>query len=116
MDDLCFMSASEASSLIRRKMLSPVELMTAVLDRINALEPKINAFSALDAEAALCGAKFAEAQVIEGSSILGPLHGVPVTIKDLASVEGLPFQKGSHIEAENIGVADAPFVSRLRDA
>jgi aspartyl-tRNA(Asn)/glutamyl-tRNA(Gln) amidotransferase subunit A len=116
MDDLCFMSATEASRLIREKKLSPVELMTAVLERINALEPQINAFSALDGEAALCRAKSAEAQVKEGSSKLGPLHGIPVTIKDLASVEGLPFQRGSHIDADNIGVADAPFVSRLREA
>ena len=96
MDDLCFMSATEASKLIREKKLSPVELMTAVLERINALEPQINAFSALDGEAALCLAKSAEAQVKEGNGKLGPLHGIPVTIKDLASVEGLPFQRGSH--------------------
>ena len=86
MDDLCFMSATEASRLIREKKLSPVELMTAVLERINALEPQINAFSALDGEAALCRAKSAEAQVKEGNGKLGPLHGIPVTIKDLASV------------------------------
>jgi len=114
MSDLCFMPASEAIRLMRQKKLSPVELMTAVLERINSLEPQINAFSAFDAEGALSGARSAEAKLAEGNDILGPLHGIPLTIKDLASVEGLPFQRGSRIEANNIGVADAPFVSRLR--
>ena len=47
---------------------------------------------------------------------LGPLHGVPVTIKDLASVKDMPFKRGSHINAGDVGTEDAPFVTRLRDA
>ena len=61
MEDLCFMPATEAAALIRDKKLSPVELMTAVLARIEALEPQVNAFAALDANAAMVGAKSAEA-------------------------------------------------------
>ena len=116
MDDLCFMPAGEAAALIRDKKLSPVELMTAVLARIEALEPKLNAFVALAADAAMAEAKTAETALNATDSRLGPLHGIPVTIKDLSSVEGLPFQRGSHIEAGNIGAVDAPFVSRLREA
>jgi len=116
MDDLCFMPAGEAAALIRDKKLSPVELMTAVPARIEALEPKLNAFVALAADAAMAEAKTAETALNATDSRLGPLHGIPVTIKDLSSVEGLPFQRGSHIEAGNIGAVDAPFVSRLREA
>jgi aspartyl-tRNA(Asn)/glutamyl-tRNA(Gln) amidotransferase subunit A len=113
--ELCFMPAVEAERRIRAKELSPVELMTAVLARIEALEPRINAFSALAAEAAMDGAKSAEAALTAGVKI-GPLHGVPVTIKDLAPVAGLPFQRGSLIEADSIGTVDAPFVARLKAA
>ena len=116
MDDLCFMPANKAATLIRNKKLSPVELMSAVLTQVEALEPKVNAFAALAADEAMLEAKSAEA-VLKASDVRpGPLHGIPVTIKDLASVKGLPFERGSHIEAGNIGAADAPFVSRLRSA
>jgi aspartyl-tRNA(Asn)/glutamyl-tRNA(Gln) amidotransferase subunit A len=113
--DLCFMPAAEAARRIWAKELSPVELMTAVLARIEALEPRVNAFAALAAEAALDGAKAAEAALSSGEA-LGPLHGLPVTIKDLAPVAGLPYQSGSHIKAGNIATVDAPFVTRLKDA
>jgi aspartyl-tRNA(Asn)/glutamyl-tRNA(Gln) amidotransferase subunit A len=116
MDDLCFMPANKAATLIRNKKLSPVELMSAVLTQVEALEPKVNAFAALAADEAMLEAKSAEA-VLKASDVRpGPLHGIPVTIKDLASVKGLPFERGSHIEAGNIGAVDAPFVSRLRSA
>lgn len=105
MDDLCFMPATEATRLIREKKLSPVELMAAVLARIEALEPKVNAFAALAADAAMADAKRAEDAVNKANGDLGPLHGIPVTIKDLASVKGLPFERGSHIEAGNVGTA-----------
>ena len=116
MDDLCFMPANKAATLIRNKKLSPVELMSAVLTQVEALEPKVNAFAALAADEAMLEAKSAEA-VLKASDVRpGPLHGIPVTIKDLASVKGLPFERGSHIEAGNIGTVDTPFVSRLRSA
>jgi aspartyl-tRNA(Asn)/glutamyl-tRNA(Gln) amidotransferase subunit A len=113
--ELCFMPAVEAARRIRAKELSPVELMTAVLARIERLEPDLNAFVVLDADAAMAGARSAQAAVAAGGP-LGPLHGLPVTIKDLAPVAGLPYQRGSHIEAGNIAAADAPFVARMKDA
>ena len=116
MDDLCFMPATEAAALIREKKLSPVELTSAVLARIEALEPKVNAFAALAADKTMADARRAEAALSQSGGELGPLHGIPVTIKDLASVEGLPFERGSNIDAGAIGTEDAPFVSRLRQA
>jgi aspartyl-tRNA(Asn)/glutamyl-tRNA(Gln) amidotransferase subunit A len=116
MDDLCFMPATEAAALIREKKLSPVELTSAVLARIEALEPRVNAFAALAADKAMADARRAEAELGRSGGELGPLHGIPVTIKDLASVEGLPFERGSNIDAGAIGTEDAPFVSRLRRA
>ncbi len=116
MDDLCFMPATEAATLIREKKLSPVELTSAVLARIEALEPKVNAFAALAADKAMADARRAEADLSRTGAEIGPLHGIPVTIKDLAAVEGLPFERGSHIHAGNIATEDAPFVARLRAA
>jgi aspartyl-tRNA(Asn)/glutamyl-tRNA(Gln) amidotransferase subunit A len=116
MDDLCFMPARDAAALIREKKLSPVELMSAVIARIEALEPKVNAFAVLAADAAMAGAKRAEAALTQSDGDLGPLHGIPVTIKDLAAVEDMPFERGSHIEAGHVAAADAPFVTRLRTA
>ncbi len=116
MDDLCFMPATEAARLIREKKLSPVELTSAVLARIEALEPKVNAFAALAADTAMADAKRAEEALAHADGNLGPLHGVPVTIKDLASVKDMPFKRGSHINAGDVGTEDAPFVTRLRDA
>ncbi len=113
--DLCFMPALEAARRIRAKELSPVELMNAVLARIERLEPNLNAFAALAADLAMEGAKSAEAAVAAGEA-LGPLHGLPMTIKDLAPVAGLPYRRGSHIEAGNIAPTDAPFVARMREA
>lgn len=113
--ELCFLPATEAAALIRDKALSPVELMIAVLARIEVLEPEINAFATLAADAAMDGAKAAEAAITSGEC-LGPLHGLPVTIKDLMPVAGLPFQRGSFIEEHNIAAVDAPFVTRLKAA
>ena len=116
MADRWFMPANKAATRIRNKKLSPVEIMSAVLTQVEALEPKVNAFAALAADEAMLEAKSAEA-VLKASDVRpGPLHGIPVTIQDLASVKGLPFERGSHIEAGNIGAVDAPFVSRLRSA
>ena len=113
--DLCFLPATDAARLIRDKRLSPVDLMQAVLDRIEALEPSLNAFATLAADAAMDGAKAAEADVAAGGA-LGPLHGVPVTIKDLAAAKGLPFERGSNIEKGRVADFDTPFVARLRNA
>ena len=88
-DDLCFTPATELSTLIRRKELSPVELIDAVLARIEACEPRINAFAALTAERAREAAQRAEAALMKGDAD-GALFGLPVTIKDLTETAGIP--------------------------
>ena len=114
--DLNFLPATEAIKLIREKKLSPVELMSAILERIAALEPRVNAFSTFDFEMAMDQAKSAEALVAANNSHLDPLHGIPVTIKDLTSVLGLPFQRGSRIDADHVGTIDEPVVQRLKNS
>jgi amidase/aspartyl-tRNA(Asn)/glutamyl-tRNA(Gln) amidotransferase subunit A len=81
-DDFVPMPAAQMAALIRRRVLSPVELVRAVLDRIAARNPSLNAFVHLDPEGALAAARAAERQVMAGVA-LGPLHGVPIAIKDL---------------------------------
>lgn len=113
--DLCYTPASELLSLIRKKTLSPVELTRAVLDRIERTNPKLNAFCAVTADSALQTARRAE-QAAARSEMLGPLHGIPFTIKDLAFTEGVRTMSGSCIFEHRVTDVDAPFVRRLRGA
>ena len=105
MTDLATLTAVEQAQLIRDRRASPVEVTRAVLDRIAAWEPRINAFAALDAERAMIAARAAEAMVMAGVP-LGPLHGVPVTIKDVQAVEGLPTRRGSRLTPTTPAAAD----------
>ena len=114
-DDLCFAPATELSPLIRRRELSPVELIDAVLARIEACEPRINAFATLTAERARDAAKRAEARLMQGDAG-GALFGVPVTIKDLTETAGIPTERGSHALKGHVPALDAPVVSRLEAA
>src|SRR5262245_10184461 len=113
--ELCFTPASELVRLIRTKALSPVELMRAVLERIERLNPTLNCFCTVTAEAALASAKDAEQAVMRGGA-LGPLHGLPVSIKDLALTRGVRTAAGSFIYEHRVPDVDAPFVARLRAA
>src|SRR5947209_203526 len=110
-----FMTAVELAELIRTKKISPVESMHALLDRIAALEPKVNAFAYLGADQAMDAAKRAESQLMNGARI-GRLHGIPVTIKDLLFTKDMPTQRGSKIFAGDRPSEDTPIVPRLQDA
>jgi aspartyl-tRNA(Asn)/glutamyl-tRNA(Gln) amidotransferase subunit A len=112
-EDLGFLPATRLAELIRTKQLSPVEYMRALLGRIEALEPKINAFAHLAAEPAMDAAHAAEARLMSGERI-GRLHGVPVTIKDLAYTKDMPTQQGSLIYQGYRPAEDAPIVPRLK--
>ena len=114
--DLCYLPAARMTAAIRARELSPVEIFDAVAERIEALEPRVNAFAALDLDAARGAARSAEAAAAGGGA-LGPLHGVPVTIKDLTDLAGKPTRRGSHT-TENAppAPADAPVVARLKAA
>ena len=85
--ELCFTPATELAGAIRAKKLSSVEITSTVLERIAALEPKLNAFAHLAAEEAMEAAAKADRAFAKGDSI-GPLHGIPVTIKDHRSRAG----------------------------
>ncbi|HET8997409.1 MAG TPA: amidase [Acetobacteraceae bacterium] len=111
---LCFTPATQLAELIRTKQVSPVEYMRAVLDRIQALDPQVNAFAHLAAEQAMEAARQAEKALLGGERI-GRLHGIPVTIKDLAITKDMPTQSGSRIYAGHQPSEDAPMVPRLRD-
>jgi aspartyl-tRNA(Asn)/glutamyl-tRNA(Gln) amidotransferase subunit A len=113
-EDLGFLPATDVAELIRTKQLSPVEYMRALLTRIEALEPKINAFVHLAADQAMDAARHAEAKLMSGERI-GRLHGVPVTIKDLAITKDMPTQSGSLIMQGHQPTEDTPVVPRLKD-
>lgn len=113
--DLCFIPATEAAARIRSGDLSPVELMDAVLARAEALEPRLNALAAPTFEQARTAARAAAEAVAKGAE-LGPLHGIPVTIKDLTVMKDVPFAGGSRLFKDRVGQADAPLVERLQAA
>ncbi len=100
---------------IRGKKVSPVEVVKAHLERVAEVQPKLNAFVHLDAEGALKQARAAEGAVSRGER-LGPLHGVPVTIKSCMDVAGWPAAAGSLLRKDYVAQADAPLVARLRAA
>ena len=113
--DLAYTPATELVALIRAKKLSPVELTRAVLERIERLNPRLNAFVTVTAEAALAAARTAEQAVMKGGP-LGAIHGLPFSVKDLALTQGVPTKFGSHIFADRVGEVDAPYVRRLHEA
>ncbi len=115
MTDLHWMTAAAAAKAIAAKELSPVELTAALLARIERLDPRLNAFIRLDGEAAMAAARAAEAEIAAGHS-RGPLHGVPVGIKDIIDVAGLPTTCHSKILADSLATSDAVCVSKLRGA
>ena len=112
-EDIGFLPATVWAEQVRTKQISPVEAMRALLDRITALEPKINAFAWLDAERAMDGARAAEKAVMSGER-LGRLHGVPVTIKDMAWTKDMPTRSGSVTTGHFIPPEDNPIVPRLQ--
>ena len=114
-DDLAYATTAELAGLLRRRALSPVELMRAVLARIERLEPRLNAFATLTAEPAMAAAKEAEAAFLKAETP-PPLTGIPVTIKDLAITKGIRTERGSVTQRGVVPSEDAPCVSRLTAA
>jgi Asp-tRNA(Asn)/Glu-tRNA(Gln) amidotransferase A subunit family amidase len=114
-DELAFMSATDLAVAIRSKKLSPVEVVEAVLSRIGVLNPRLNAYCTVTAETARAEARTSEAAVMRGDP-LGPLHGVPISVKDLVITRGVRTTFGSRIYEANIPEEDAPLVERLKAA
>jgi len=115
MDKICFAGIAEIVESVRSKKISPVEIVAAHLERIEKLQPKLNAFVHVDAEGARRQAKVAEAAVMRGD-VLGPLHGVPVSIKSCIDVAGWRCPAGSRLRTDYIATGDAVLVARLRAA
>jgi len=113
-NELIYKEASEIAELIAERDISPVEVMKAHLDRIAEVNPKVNAIVTL-AAGALEAAKRAEAAV-RSDARLGPLHGVPFTVKDGIDTAGVPTQRGSPIFKGRVPDTDATVVARLKAA
>lgn len=112
-DDLCYLSIGEASRLIRRRELSPLELTRACLERIRRLDGTLNAFITVTGESALAAAREAEAAIARGE-YRGALHGIPIAIKDIFATQGVRTTAGSRILADWVPEHDATVVARLR--
>ena len=112
--EIIFSDATKLAELIRTKEVSPVEVVQAHLDRIAAVNPKINAIVTL-ADGALKAAKAAEAAVLAGDEI-GPLHGVPFTVKDSIDTADVATQRGSPIFKGRVPDVDATSVARMKKA
>jgi len=114
--DLCFMTARQLASAYRRKKLSPVEVVDAVLARIERLNPKLNAFCLVRAEEARREAKRAEHTFRRRRKSIEPMCGIPVSIKDLAFTKGIRTTGGSRIFENFVPEQDEASVARLRAA
>jgi len=113
--DLCFLSAHQLLRLYRLRKTSPLEVLQAVLARIDALNPRLNAYVTVAREAALEAARRATRRLRAGAA-LPPLHGIPVSVKDLTDTRGIRTTYGSKIYAEHIPAEDALVVERLKAA
>src|SRR5713226_5505379 len=110
-----YLSLAEAAERIRRRGLSPVELTRALIERIERLDPGINAFLRFTPEAALDEARAAEAEISAGR-YRGPMHGIPYALKDIIDYAGLPTTAHSKILIDNLANEDAFVAARLRAA
>jgi aspartyl-tRNA(Asn)/glutamyl-tRNA(Gln) amidotransferase subunit A len=110
--ELHFLSIAEAASLIQRRLLSPVELTRAFLDRITAIDPQINAYLLVTAEQALDQARKAEAEIMTGR-YRGAMHGIPFALKDIYCTAGIRTTSHSRTRADYVPDFDATSVTKL---
>ena len=115
MSDLNYLSATSMAELVRQKKISPVELAQAHLDRIAQLNPKLNAFVQVDVDRVLQEARASESAFARGE-IRGPLHGVPLSIKNSVETAGYVNECGTRLREGVVAAKDAPVVARLRAA
>lgn len=115
MDEFCWLSARELARMVRAKDVSPVEVLEATLRRIERVNPRINAYCTVTAEPARRQALAAEEAARRGDP-LGPLHGVPYSLKDLTPTRAIRTTMGSKIFEHNVPEEDAILVERLRGA
>ena len=114
-DNPCFLTIAEAVPHVRAKRLSPLELTRAYLDRIDSLNPRINAFITILHDEALARAGAMEKEIRDGR-YRGPLHGIPIAVKDIFATDGHRTTCGSKILKDHVTHYDATAVSRLKQA
>jgi len=114
-DPICYTSAATLARLIATREISPVAVTDVVLARAATVNPALNIFAREMTEQARADARAAEAAVMRGDK-LGPLHGVPITIKDNVAIAGLPLANGSAAFLDAVPPADAVVVQRIRQA
>src|SRR5438270_156229 len=112
MSDLIAQSARELARMIRQREVSPVEVVAAHLRQIEILNPSLNAIVTIAPDALDC-ARAAERALMSGADP-GPLHGLPITVKDTIETAGLRTTSGSAIRADYVPEKDAPAVARLK--
>jgi aspartyl-tRNA(Asn)/glutamyl-tRNA(Gln) amidotransferase subunit A len=116
--DLAFATIEEVARLFRKRKLSPVELTRLMLSRIVQLDPKLNSYITVTAELALTQAKKAESELLsrKANHDRGPLHGIPISLKDNIYTKDIPTTAGSRILSEFIPQHDATIVTKLQEA
>jgi aspartyl-tRNA(Asn)/glutamyl-tRNA(Gln) amidotransferase subunit A len=115
MVDLTTLTIAEAARRIAHKQLSPVELTQAALERITQLNPRLNAFITILGDRSIAAAKAAEREIISGAR-RGPLHGIPIALKDLCATQGVLTTSGAKILRDHIPPQDATVALRLAAA
>ena len=113
--EICYQSAGQLSRLIQREELSPIEVVEAHLERIDALEPTLNSFITLLPERAMADARRAERE-IQAGSYRGPLHGIPLGLKDLYYVRGVRNTAGTRIFDDFVPDFDCTVAAKFREA
>jgi amidase len=115
LDDPCFLDLVEVGRRVQARQLSSVEVTQAVLARIERIDGRLKSYATLSSGLALAEAAQADAEIARGS-IRGPLHGVPIAVKDLCHTKGIPTAAGMTIYRDYRPDHDATVVTRLREA
>src|SRR5262249_4479591 len=112
-DDLAYLTMTDAAALLRTRRLSPVELTRAILDRIDRLDSKVGAFITVARDEAMTAARAAEREIATGK-YRGPLHGIPVGVKDTHYTKGLRTTANTPVLVDFVPDFDATVVTRLK--
>src|SRR5271154_2325312 len=110
-----FLTIAEAAKLIEKRELSPVELVESRLTRIAKLDGRLNSFIRVTPDEALAAARAAEADIAAGK-YKGPLHGIPLGLKDIYETKGIPTTGHSKVMQDHVPTADAFSVAKLKNA